>query len=268
MNARFNDQPSASSPTGCSPATDPKAGEREYYRRLGEAGLAHARGKPFSDPECGKYLTDMGALLGMLEAAPRRILDLGCGTGWTSLFLARAGYEVTGVDLAEEAVRTARDLAAEAGLVNATFEAADYESFVAENAYDYVLFYDALHHAEDERAALRTAFRALKPGGVVFAFEPGAGHHRSSGAQKAIAAYGVHEKDMPPAKVWRIGREVGFRKALFLPLPRQIGSSLYRRDYLRKGAGGGLVFERLWGYLRALGRALFARRSGLVLMWK
>jgi SAM-dependent methyltransferase len=251
-----------------SPATDPKAGERAYYRRLGEAGLAHARGKPFSDPECGKYLADLGALLAMMEPPPRRVLDLGCGTGWTSLFLARAGYEVTGVDLAGEAVTVARELAAEAGLANVRFEAADYESFAAENAFDYVLFYDALHHAEDETAALRTAYRALKPGGLVFAFEPGAGHHRSPGAQKAIATYGVHEKDMPPAKVWRLGRAAGFRKALFLPLPRQIGSSLYRRDYLRTDADGGLWRERLWGYLRALGRALFARRSGLLLMWK
>jgi SAM-dependent methyltransferase len=251
-----------------SPATDPKAGERAYYRRLGEAGLAHARGKPFSDPDCGKYLTDMGALLSMLEPAPRRVLDLGCGTGWTSLFLARAGYEVTGVDLAEDAVNAAREVARETGVGNVTFVAADYESFVSENAYDYVLFYDALHHAEDEAAAVRTAYRALKPGGVVFAFEPGAGHHRSTGAQKAIATYGVHEKDMPPGKVWKLGREAGFCRALFLPLPRQAGAALYRRDFLRQRSVAGLWIERLWGYARALGRIAGVRRSGLLVMWK
>ncbi len=250
------------------PATDPKAGEKAYYRRLGADGVAHARGKPFSDAECGKYLVDMGALLSMLEPAPRRVLDLGCGTGWTSLFMARAGYAVTGVDLAEDAVAVARELAREEGVTTVSFVAADYESFTAEGEYDYVLFYDALHHAEDERAALATAYRALKPGGVVFAFEPGAGHHRSAGAQKAVATYGVHEKDMPPRKVWKLGRALGFRRALFLPLPRQIGASLYRRDYLRQSSAGALWIERLWGYARALGRIAGVRRSGLLVMWK
>lgn len=250
------------------PATDPKAGEKEYYRRLGEAGLAHARGKPFSDAECGKYLSDLGALLTLMEPAPRRVLDLGCGTGWTSLFLARAGYVVTGVDLSDDAIRVAREVAREERVENLTYLSADYESFQADGTFDYVLFYDALHHAEDERAALRTAYRALRPGGVLFAFEPGAGHHHSRGAQEAIATYGVHEKDMPPGKVWKLGRSEGFQRALFLPLPRQMTSSVYRRDFLRQASGSGLWVERLWGYLRVLGRILGVRRSGLLVMWK
>lgn len=131
-----------------------------------------------------------------------------------------------------------------------------------------MLFYDALHHSEGERAALKTAHRALKPGGVVFAFEPGAGHHRSRGAREAIATYGVHEKDMPPGKVSRLGRVLGFRRALFLPLPRQMTSSLYRRDFLRQSSGSGLWIERLWGDLRVIGQVLGVRRSGLLVMWR
>lgn len=251
-----------------STAPDPKAGEKAYYRAIGEAGRAHARGKPFSDAECGKYLADLGALLAMMEPAPRRVLDLGCGTGWTSLFLARAGHDVTGVDLAEEAIAAAREIAAREELPRLSYVAADYESFAPEPIYDYVLFYDALHHAEDETAALRTAYRALKPGGVVFAFEPGAGHHRTPGAREAVSVYGVHEKEMPPGKVWRLGRAVGFRRALYLPLPRQVSGGLFRRDFLRHPSGGRLWLERLWGFFRVVGRVLFARRSGLLLMWK
>jgi SAM-dependent methyltransferase len=41
----------------------------------------------------------------------RRALDVGCGTGFQSLLLARAGYEVTGFDIAEELVAVARDKA-------------------------------------------------------------------------------------------------------------------------------------------------------------
>src|SRR5579875_3895069 len=42
----------------------------------------------------------------------RRVLDLGCGSGWLSIFLARQGFFVTGVDLAEHAVELARQSSA------------------------------------------------------------------------------------------------------------------------------------------------------------
>ena len=46
----------------------------------------------------------------------RRALDLGCGTGTSSLGLARAGWEVIGVDFAAAAIRSARRKARSAGL--------------------------------------------------------------------------------------------------------------------------------------------------------
>jgi len=45
-----------------------------------------------------------------------RILDIGCGAGTNSLFLARAGFKVTGIDVAEGAVAAARERAEKAGL--------------------------------------------------------------------------------------------------------------------------------------------------------
>ncbi|ATC64932.1 hypothetical protein CMV30_13695 [Nibricoccus aquaticus] len=255
-------------------AHDPKAGEKTYYAQLGEGGRRHAKAKPFSDADCGKYLCNMGALLLMLEApdGKRSLLDFGCGTGWTSVFLAKAGYAVTGVDISEDAVRLARELAAEEGVGGVEFLAADYEGFTASREYDYVLFYDALHHAEDEQAAVNAAWGALKPGGVMFAFEPGAGHSGSAGAKHAVATFGVHEKDMPPVYVWKLGKRAGFRRKLFLPLPHEAGRAVYRRDFLKiAGAGGSgakLWLEKVWGYFRAGTKAGRTGRSGLVVMWK
>lgn len=45
-----------------------------------------------------------------------RILDLGCGAGTNSLFLARRGFKVTGIDVAEGAIAAAKDRAKKAGL--------------------------------------------------------------------------------------------------------------------------------------------------------
>jgi SAM-dependent methyltransferase len=46
---------------------------------------------------------------------PGRALDLGCGTGTNCLYLARHGWEATGVDFAEPAIARAREKAAVAG---------------------------------------------------------------------------------------------------------------------------------------------------------
>ncbi|WP_307962005.1 class I SAM-dependent methyltransferase [Salinispora arenicola] len=51
------------------------------------------------------------------DALPRgRALDLGCGHGRHSIYLARQGWDVTGIDIVATAVATARAKAAEAGV--------------------------------------------------------------------------------------------------------------------------------------------------------
>jgi SAM-dependent methyltransferase len=47
---------------------------------------------------------------------PGRALDIGCGTGTNSVYMARHGWEVTGVDLVGRAIAMARRKAAAAGI--------------------------------------------------------------------------------------------------------------------------------------------------------
>ena len=47
---------------------------------------------------------------------PRRALDLGCGTGTETIYLARHGWDATGVDLVPRALAIARRRAARAGV--------------------------------------------------------------------------------------------------------------------------------------------------------
>jgi SAM-dependent methyltransferase len=47
---------------------------------------------------------------------PGRALDLGCGTGTTSIYMASRGWRVTGVDFVPSAIRTARQKTARAGV--------------------------------------------------------------------------------------------------------------------------------------------------------
>jgi SAM-dependent methyltransferase len=247
---------------------DPKAGERSYYANIGLESQAHTRAKPFSDGRCGRYLADLGAILEMIEPPSRKILDLGCGVGWTSRLLARRGHTVTGVDISPDAIAAARELAAAEQISNVQFVEGDYEVEIAEASYDFVLFYDTLHHAEDERAALQTAFRALKPNGAVLAFEPGYGHSQAEVSRHAVKKFGVHERDMPPQKIVSTGKAVGFQRSLFLPLPHDMMRSLYRRDYFAAPNRRRLILEKLWGYYRALGWLISQKRGGLTILWK
>ena len=50
------------------------------------------------------------------EKKGSRILDLGCGSGWLCVFLARNGFDVVGVDVAEHAVELGKIWAADEGL--------------------------------------------------------------------------------------------------------------------------------------------------------
>jgi len=49
-------------------------------------------------------------------APPGRAIDLGCGTGANAIYLARQGFDVTGVDFAPAALEKARSSAREAGV--------------------------------------------------------------------------------------------------------------------------------------------------------
>src|ERR1700722_19997737 len=54
--------------------------------------------------------------LAAVLADRRRVLDLGCGTGRHAIGLARLGFEVTGLDVSDYALRRAAQAAAQAGV--------------------------------------------------------------------------------------------------------------------------------------------------------
>jgi SAM-dependent methyltransferase len=205
-----------------------KQGEIDYLAKLGPEGTAHARGKPFTDAQCGALLADIGGLLMVMPPPPARVLDLGCGSGWTSEFLARRGYEVVGQDLAPDMIALAKARLGDAGAGKLSFVVCDHESLPFLDEFDVALFYDALHHAVDPAASMASAFRALKSGGVLVTLEPGAGHSATQAAKSAVQAFDVTERDMPPELVARLGRAAGFRDAVVHPMPKVLAMLQYQ----------------------------------------
>lgn len=189
----------------------PKRGELDYIRTIGPESAELAFRKPFSEEGCGRYFLDIGAIYCLLPQPPAAILDLGVGTGWTSRFYAQRGYTVLGQDIAPDMIALAERHRDDHALGNLQFIACDYETLDHPAAFDAAIFYDALHHAVDEYAALRSAYNALKPGGICITLEPGEGHAQAPESIRAMELYGVTERDMPPAHIIAVGQQVGFR---------------------------------------------------------
>jgi SAM-dependent methyltransferase len=247
---------------------DPKQGEREYFARIGEDGRRHALRKPFSDEHCLEYLANVTAFMSLMRPPPGRILELGCGTGWLGLLLAERGYEVLGIDISPDAIALASQLREARGLANASYRVADYEDVRVDPPADYVLFHDALHHAESEEAALRAAHAALAPGGLALCIEPGEGHSRAPTSVRAVREFGVHEKDMPPRHIVATARAAGFRRSVVLPWPWFHLRSVYRPVYADARSAADLKVRKLLSFFRVVRSFLKTRRQGCVVLIK
>lgn len=106
-----------------------------------------------------------------------RAVDLGCGAGGVSLELAAAGFEVTGVDFSEVALRKARAAAARQGLgpERVRFVSGDLTAgrvAGVDGPYDLLVDYGTLDDlAEGGRAAMARFITSLsRPGSRLFLF--------------------------------------------------------------------------------------------------
>jgi 2-polyprenyl-3-methyl-5-hydroxy-6-metoxy-1,4-benzoquinol methylase len=97
------------------------------------------------------------------------LLEVGCGHGLLSLFLALAGPDrrVAGIDVDEDKLEAARAAAARAGLA-ATFEAVAGGA-LPDGPWDGIAIVDVLYllDAPDQRSLLRSCAERLAPGGVL-----------------------------------------------------------------------------------------------------
>ena len=167
------------------PGVDWKAGAITYLRELihkeGSHNQLYHLIKPFiGGPDFNPFFLEMYAFLNMLEklALPMQssVLDVACGPGWTSHYLAKLGHKVCGIDISEDLIKIARKrIESEPFRVyedkpfSAKFLVQDIELHeLDENTlYDVAFFESALHHFYNPVQALRNVSKNLKPDGVI-----------------------------------------------------------------------------------------------------
>ncbi len=115
------------------------------------------------------YLT---GLLSRWPASGRRVLDLGCGTGTMSIQLAKAGYQVTGVDISPEMLAIAADKGLGAGIPVTRWRQMDMRDLqFTDSSFDIAVCacdgFNYLASLEDLQQALHSIHRVLAPQGVL-----------------------------------------------------------------------------------------------------
>ncbi|MCC2547199.1 methyltransferase domain-containing protein [Hymenobacter sp. BT175] len=128
----------------------------EQRRRWNQAFLDKQWRKTRFNPEPNTLLVD--AVSGR---TPGAALDVNMGEGRNALYLARQGWQVTGVDVADQALAFARERAAQQGVQLTTIEQ-NTITYDWGSKWDLVL----LCYADEDAHAAR-AWEALRPGGLV-----------------------------------------------------------------------------------------------------
>lgn len=106
----------------------------------------------------------------LLAAPPARVADVGCGTGWSSIAIARAypAALIDGFDLDAASVATATANAATEGLAaRVAFAVRDAADPQLAGQYDLALAIECIHDMSQPVAALRAMRGLIRPGGVV-----------------------------------------------------------------------------------------------------
>jgi ubiquinone/menaquinone biosynthesis C-methylase UbiE len=109
-------------------------------------------------------------------AAGKSLLDVACGAGGPSLRIAAlTGCTVTGVDIHEQAISTARSLAYQGGMEHrADFRVvdADKELPFPDAQFDAIVCIDAINHFPERAQVLADWARLLKPGARLLFTDP------------------------------------------------------------------------------------------------
>ncbi|MEJ8572847.1 class I SAM-dependent methyltransferase [Microbaculum marinum] len=98
------------------------------------------------------------------ELSGKKVLEVGCGMGLHTELMARAGADVTALDISPKSVEATRTRLRQKGL-DAEVSELDAEHLQAIDEFDFIWSWGVIHHSARTGVVLRNLIGALKPGG-------------------------------------------------------------------------------------------------------
>jgi SAM-dependent methyltransferase len=112
--------------------------------------------------------SEFACLLDRAIPGDARILEMGCGTGQMSLYLARADRIVIGADLTRASLLLGAAAARRFGLDRVQFVETDlHRPSLRAGSFDVVYSSGVLHHTPDPRASFARIAQLARPGGMI-----------------------------------------------------------------------------------------------------
>ncbi|MCD9086157.1 class I SAM-dependent methyltransferase [Stenotrophomonas sp. SY1] len=189
--------------------------EDAYMHTLGAYTIysMHAASYRFAEEICGD----------------KKVLDLGCGSGYGAMRLSQKAAEVYGVDISGEAIAYADENYQRDNLHFQKIEP-DARLPFPDSSFDVVLSFQVIEHVSDEDGYLQEARRVLAPGGTLIVITPDR-RNRLFPGQKPWNRWHLREYDMDTLANL-IGRHLSITKRFRMGASWKIASveiNRYRR---------------------------------------
>jgi SAM-dependent methyltransferase len=184
---------------------------REFYAQAPFPGYPPRDSYPWLRARAGR--SELARLLDQAIPGDARVLEVGCGTGQMSLFLATDDRVVIGADLTRASLELAEDARRRYGIDRALFVETDLRApGLCAGAFDVVYSSGVLHHTPDPRASFAAIARLLRPGGTV-----------------VLGLYNAYAR-LPHRLRRGVARLTGFRWIPFDPVLRERRAEPARRE--------------------------------------
>ena len=125
-------------------------------------------------------------------ARGKRVLDMGCGTGYGSAELAKQAAKVTGLDISSEALSYAREHFSGGGNVEFVEGSAAAVLF-PDQTFDLIVAFEVIEHLADWRKLLEEARRLMAAGGQFIVSTPNKSYYQATRAVSGPNPYHAHE---------------------------------------------------------------------------
>jgi len=97
-----------------------------------------------------------------------KVLDVGCGIGTISLYIATKGNEVFGIDISEKAISAAQKSAELLDIKNVCFRAVNFLDTDFAEKFDFIIFSEVMEHLPDDKLAIKKIHNLLRANGILF----------------------------------------------------------------------------------------------------